>query len=238
MKNNSSYIKHIYWLEESEEALLREELEEQGTKIRSAKGVVCTPLDEFNKVSSVAPHVWNEMCARQGSWYRASNKNGLHLVVSSFDLQGYRNKKSSIITRSDFSPPRRATMSEKDELIHDQEFMKKMPSEWMEATDEERRIFMRWARKAGSGKDDYQTLFISHSANHSNFINPLLYINDSRDIIPYSIDRSSRLCSCCLEMFQIIGESYKKKLVAPCPGATLFARLEQNNFLLVEKVDN
>jgi hypothetical protein len=159
-------------------------------------------------------------------------------VVSSFDLQGYRKKKSSIITRSDFSPHRRATISEKDELIHDQEFMKIMPSEWMEATDEEKRIFMKWARKAGSGKDDFQTLFISHSANHSNFINPLLYINDGEDIIPYSIDRSSRLCSCCLEMFQIIGESHKKKLVAPCPGAVIFARLEPNSYLLIEKVDN
>ena len=98
MKPKSSYIKHIYWMEESEELLLRQELEEQGTKIRSAKGVVCTPLDGFNKISSVAPNVWDEICARQGSWYRASNKNGLHLVVSSFDLRGYRNKKSSIIT--------------------------------------------------------------------------------------------------------------------------------------------
>ncbi|MFC1864017.1 hypothetical protein ACFL1Z_08725 [Thermodesulfobacteriota bacterium] len=127
-------------------------------------------------------------------------------------------------------------MEEKDALIHDQEFIKKMPSRWIDATEEEKRIFMRWARKAGSRTEDFQTLIMSHSANHSNFIKPRLFIEDCNEIIPYSIDYSSHLCSCCLELFQIIGENYRKKLVAPCPGAAIFASLEPDRFLLVDNV--
>jgi hypothetical protein len=36
-------------------------------------------------------------------------------------------------------------------------------------------------------------------------------------------------------LFQILGAEHKKKLVAPCPGAAIFARLEPDKFLLVEK---
>ncbi|MFH1351080.1 MAG: hypothetical protein ABII26_09075 [Pseudomonadota bacterium] len=99
----------------------------------------------------------------------------------------------------------------------------------------EKTLYLRWARRLGSDVEDYDALYLSHTANHANFIKPRFFIREDRDIIPYSIDRSAYLCSCCLELFQIIGERYPKKLVAPCPGATLFARLEPDRYLLVEK---
>ena len=100
MKPKGVYIKHIYWLTKEAEARLHDELEVRGVRIGSAKGVVCTPLDAINKISSVAPEVWGDTCARQGSWYRASDKNGLYLVISSFELEGYENKKAARITKS------------------------------------------------------------------------------------------------------------------------------------------
>ena len=62
-----SYVKHIYWLTKEEVSHLEERLADRGMKVKSAKGVVCTPLDEINKISCVAPEVWDETCARQGS---------------------------------------------------------------------------------------------------------------------------------------------------------------------------
>ena len=232
---NLVYKKHVYWLTEAEEVQLREELASQRIKIRSAKGIVCAPLDEINKISSVAPHVWDDTCARQGSWYRASDKNGLYLVISSFELNGYEDKKAATLTRSEFDPPRLASTEEKHDLIHDPEFVNQIPPEWRTVDEMEKRIYLRWARRLGSDVEDYDSLYLSHTANHANFIKPRLFIEENHSIIPYSIDRSAHLCSCCLELFQVQGSQYTKKLVAPCPGAVIFARLKPDQYLLVEK---
>ncbi|UCF57460.1 MAG: hypothetical protein JSW15_03040 [Deltaproteobacteria bacterium] len=235
LKSKPFYRKHIYWLTKDEEARFRDQLEARDVRMGSAKGVVCPPLDEINKISSVAPEVWNQTCARQGSWYRASNKNGLYLVISSFELEDYEDKKAATITESDFDPPRLARPEEKKDMIRDPDFMNQLPSEWQTVEETEKRIYLRWAQRLGSDAEDYDFLYLSHTANHANFIKPRFYIKQNRSIIPYSIDRSAHLCSCCLELFQVLGTHYPKKLVAPCSGATIFARLKPNRYLLVEK---
>jgi hypothetical protein len=229
------YIKHVYWLTAEEEVRLRRKMDRSHIHLRSAKGVVCTPLDEINKISSVSPEIWNQNCARQGSWYRASKKNGLYLIVSSFELEDFRAKRVAKITRSDFIPPRFADEDEKRDMIRDQDFIRKTPPEWGNIPDVEKRIYLRWAKRLGSDVEEYDFLFLSHTANHANFMKPRFFLRERDTMIPYSIDRSAHLCSCCLELFQILGEEYPKKLVAPCPGATIFARLTQDEYLLVER---
>jgi len=39
-----------------------------------------------------------------------------------------------------------------------------------------------------------------------------------------------------MELFQVLGVEFHGKLVAPCPGATIFARLKPNRYPLVEKI--
>jgi hypothetical protein len=204
-------------------------------KIKAAKGIVCTPLDEINKISIVAPEVWDDTCLRQGSWYRASDKNGFYLVISSFELEGYKEQKTVTITRSEFDPPRLANREEKERMMNDQDFMKKIPPAWQKINETEKRIYLRWAKRLGSDVRDYDFLYLSHTANHANFLQPRFFIRENRSIIPYSIDCSAHLCSCCLELFHVLGTQYAKKLVAPCPGATIFARLTPNRYLLVKK---
>jgi len=228
------YVKHIYWITEQEERALREQLSEQGIKLRSAKGIMCTPLDPINKISSVAPQVWSETCYRQGGWYRNSEKNGLYLIVSSFELDGYEEKKVATITESDFVPPRLASVRDKERLIEEPELHKKLPTEWTTIRDIEKRIYLRWARRLGSDVNDYHFLYLSHTANHSNFIKPVFFVEGKDGTIPYSIDRSAHLCSCCVELFQVLGQQFKEKLVAPCPGATIFARLNPDKYLRVK----
>jgi len=234
-KRMAEYIKFIYWLSKEEEDLLREELNAVGLKLKSAKGVSCTPLDETNKISSVAPEVWTEICSRQGSWYRASPKSGLHLIISSFELDHSRYTKEATITKSDFRPPKYADEKEKGEMIRDRDFIRRMPAEWQTIPEGEKRIYLRWAKRLGSTDEGFDSLYLSHTANHANFIKPRFFIHQEGGLIPYSIDRSAHLCSCCLELFQILGHEFHRKLVAPCPGATIFARLKPDEYLLVEK---
>jgi len=232
---SSQYIKHVYWLEAREEIRLRDEMTARGQKVRSARGVVCTPLDRINKISTVAPEVWSETCARQGSWYRASDKSGLFLVVSAFELKGYESRKAATITLTDFVPPAAANGSDKTSLVADPEFREKIPSEWNEVGEVEKKIYLRWAKRMGSEVTEYDFLHLSQTANHANFMKPRLFLKEGNDVIPYSIDRTAHLCSCCLELFQVLGTRHAKKLVAPCPGASIFARLKPDRFMLVEK---
>ncbi|MFC1535005.1 hypothetical protein ACFL7M_16765 [Thermodesulfobacteriota bacterium] len=228
-------MKFVYWITEAEECRLREEMETSQINMRSAKGVVCTPLTEKNKISSVAPEVWRETCARQGSWYRVSEKNGLYLVVSSFELVGYEDKREATITFSDFHPSRLPTSEEKMDMISDPGFSVKIPSEWQNVNETEKRVALNWAGRLGSDIEDYDLLFLTHTANHANFINPRFFIKEDPGLIPFSIDRSAHLCSCCLELFQVLGSKYPKKLVAPCAGAVIFANLKPDQYLLVKK---
>ena len=75
----------------------------------------------------------------------------------------------------------------------------------------------------------YEELFITHCANHANFIEPEYYLKDEEPI-PYSLGKTTHICSACLEFFNIIGSKWKKKLVVPCPGAVLFAGLAPNRY--------
>jgi hypothetical protein len=233
---DTRYKKFVYWLTEDEEHRLREEMGTRNIRVRSPRGVVCTPLDEFNKISSVSPSVWNETCSRQGSWYRNSEKKGQYLIVSAFELSGFEDKQEAIITLSEFDPPCFASIEDKKDMINDQKFSKEIPKEWINGNEREKKISLIWAKKLGSNIDDYDSLYLTHTANHANFfVNPRFFIKQGDEIIPYSIDRSAHLCSCCLELFQIIGHQYSKKFVAPCAGAVLFARLKPDQFLLVER---
>ena len=234
MKN---YQKHVYWLTRAEFIRLQEAFHSRNMKMRSAKGIVCSPLDEINKISCVTPDVWNETCARQGSWYRASDKNGLYLVVSSFEIVGYEGMKKATISRSNFKPPKLASADEKERLVQDSGFKRLVPAQWNDVSDTEKQMYLKWAHRLGSDAKDFDSLLLSHSANHANFITPRFFIEENHHIVPYSIDCSSHLCSCCLELFQVIGDNFRKKLVAPCPGAIIFARLKADQYLLVEKME-
>lgn len=235
LKKRGPYRKHIYWMTKDEEERLRDELAGRKIKLKSAKGIMCTPLDEINKITSVAPDVWNETCNRQGSWYRTSEKNGLYLIISSFDLEDYEDQKEAVITESDFIPPLLADEKEKQALIEDSGLKERLPEGWLHPGDVEKRIYLRWARRLGSDVEDYDFLYLSHTANHANFINPQFFTKNGEEIIPYSIDKSAHLCSCCVELFGVLGGEYKTKLVAPCPGATIFARLKKDRYFLVKK---
>jgi hypothetical protein len=235
MKSDTHYIKYTYWVTREEELSLRESLTAKGIKLKSAKGVTCAPLDELTKIASVGPEVWDDHCARAGAWYKRSAKNGLFLIVSSFKLADLANRKSTVIRAGEFTPPRMVTPEEKERLVQSPEFMIKMPAAWQNASESEKKIYLRWARKLGSKVENFDALWLIQSANHANFIKPTFYIEKSGRQIPYSIDQSAHLCSSCLELYDVLGEDSLQKLVRPCPGAVFYARLEPDRYYWADK---
>ena len=158
----------------------------------------------------------------------------MYLLITNFPLYDPDIQEQLIIMESNFRRPRIASEQDKLALAADPTFRRQLPAEWFNIPVSEKKIHLKWAKRLGSNLTEFDQLLLSQTANHSNFINPRLYIRD-RDgsPIPYSIDRSAHLCSCCVELFDIVGDRYSKKLVAPCPGAVICAGLEPDRYFMV-----
>jgi hypothetical protein len=233
------YQKYIYWLTQSEERDFRTLLSARGSKVKTVRGVVCPALDRSAPVSSISPKTWDQTCARQGSWYRSSDKNGCYLIVSPEPVTQIEGRCAAVITSSSFKPPRLATAAEEAEMARAPSLKGHIPEGWYRVRHGEKRGFLRWANQMGSSVGGFRALFLAHTANHANFISPRFSVPDEEgNVIPYSLDRSARLCSCCIELFQLIGGQFKKKLIAPCPGAVRFAHLDPDRYLLVSRPDD
>jgi hypothetical protein len=234
-KQKKPYKKYVYWLNAEQVSVLKKVLEEQKIKLKQAKGIVCTPMDRINKIAIVAPEIWNETCARQGSWYRTSEKNGLHLIISSFKLDEFEAQWAAVISESDFVLPQPAAQAEKDLLLADPGLQERMPDRWKQVGETEKRIYLRWGKRLGATIPDYHQLHMTHTANHANFINPRFFLETSEG--HHALLHRQE----CPFMFLLCGAvsgsgfPIQKKLVVPCPGAVIFARLKPDRYLLVEK---
>ena len=230
---NSVYSKYTYWVKPDNVKSLTAWFKSQGKRLKWARGVVCTPLDGINSASLVPPKAWEETCDRQGSWYRTSAHAGDFLLVSSEPVDHDALIPNTTITLSDFKPSSIAKEEHLHKLLNLPEYKRRVPAEWGDMDPRERKRWKVMLDKVGLDIDIDDLLRI-HSANHANFMRPLFSVLRNGDIAPYSIETSDKLCSCCLEMYNIIGEKYPTKLVRPCLGALFFARLERNRYYEVK----
>ena len=134
-----------------------------------------------------------------------------------------------IIMGSNFKPDRFPSSEEIFQLIQSQEYQKRKPSEWDKTDPLEEDFYQRWfERNRVNEPFDFDKILLSHSANHANFIDPKFIVNMNGEKVPYSIADSPRVCSSCLEFFNILGDQWAVKYVVPCIGAVQFAHLPMN----------
>ena len=119
-------------------------------------------------------------------------------------------------------------------MIDSLPYRRSKPAEWDDLSQEDPRDLDNWMKTMGIRGMRFEDLFLTHCANHANFIEPVYYIQEDQRIIPYSIAPTKFVCSACLEFFNIIGASFDKKFVIPCPGAVIFAGLPVNKYVEVE----
>ena len=152
---------------------------------------------------------------------------------SQLDLPDLRNP--IVITESNFKPDRLPSPKEISQLIQSKKYQTKKPLEWDKPDPLERDFYQRWfGRQQRKEPFDFDQIFLSHSANHANFIDPKFYINLNERKVPYSIADSIHVCSSCLEFFNILGEQWSVKYVVPCIGAVQFAHLPMNKYFKIE----
>ena len=232
MSKTIQYQKYVYWLKEDDFIELKDMLSEKGINLREAKKAVCIPLAKGVEIGFVPTDAWQkyELCKRQLSWYRTSPHFGSILVVSSQELDEYNLIPETIIRERKFRPPKLPDRDKKLNLIKREGYQQAKPPEWENIHAEDPSLHDRWLKIMGVRGVTYEEVFITHCANHANFIDPVYFIMEENGSVPFSIDKTTHICSACLEFFNIIGNRFKKKLVVPCPGAVLFAGMAPNRY--------
>lgn len=226
------YIRYTYWVTPAKREELVAHLQQEGVRVRPARSVMCTPLDEITQASYITPSVWNRICSRQGAWYRRSSRYGQELLVLEAPMESLASCLNTVFWVSDFVPERRATREEMKRLVQSKVYERRRPEEWERVVPAEQQKWERWMAKKGL-RASFEEIFLAHRANHANFLDPLIYVTDDGLKIPYSIAPSTHLCSCCLELYNLIGERFTRKFVAPCLGALFFAGLSQDQYFEV-----
>lgn len=232
MKSSYRFRKYVYWLEESVFEALKAEISHQGLSLKEARNAVCAPLSKHVELGYVLPTTWGrfELCKRQLSWYYSSPYSGKILVVSSVDLDEYGIRYEVMVRQSAFKPQSLPTPQEQASLIERNSYKKTTPREWDGIASQDDEEKQRRLNVMGLRGVTFDELFVSHCANHANFIEPAYFLIEEDEPVPYSICKTSHVCSACMEWYNIVGGSFRKKLVVPCPGAVLFAGLITNRY--------
>jgi hypothetical protein len=219
--------RHTYWLTGDELGELRSR-----RRLMPVRGVPCKGLSDEADASFVAPEVWDQVCRRQGGWYRESPKAGMFLVVSDEPVEGLIDKLETVIEPCDFQAPRLATREDAREMATSGAFSSRAPGGWGDITERDRGYWRRLLSRLGSSGDIADLLEL-HSANHANFIEPRFIVMYAGCPAPYSVGRTADVCSACVELFNILGGEFERKYVVPCPGFVRFAGGEADRYLLV-----
>ena len=222
----------MYWVPKEDANRLRQALARRGVEVTEVKRAVCLPLSRRIEVGLVAPEVWENyaLCRRQFSWYRHSPRQGQTLVVSSVPLPDIAPAPSALIRNSSFYPPRLPDREEQRALIQRASYRNSRPEEWENIGAEDREAQRKWMKVMGLQGLTFEELFVGHCANHANFIEPAYQVLEDHQPVPYSLGQTRTICSACLEFYSIIGSSFKKKFVVPCPGAVLFSGMVPNHY--------
>ncbi len=229
-------VKYAYWLNHTELQYVQNRLQALGHKTTLTDKVVCSPLSDKIETGIVPPKTWSEtkVCRRQLSWYQISRHAGQYLLISSRDLTECGLQLQIVLEpRPESRPPSLPQHQDLFALLQKDDYLAYKPEKWDDLDAEDPAEQKRWMKIMGIRRMEYEQLFVYHCANHANFLDPVYFLREDEHIVPYSIAPTKYICSACLELFNIIGESFHKKLVMPCPGAVIFAGLSANKYIAV-----
>jgi hypothetical protein len=229
-----AYQKLCYWVDHENLEKVRKSCKEEGIELKDEARIPCRVLRTSWEVGYLTPPAWYGLCKRRTSWYWESEKAGKVLVVSNTSLDPLDVGNPIVITESSFKPDRLPSPKEITRLIKSETYQQRKPSVWENIEPVEKEFYQTWFERHRANEPfDFDNIFASHSANHSNFIDPKYFVTQNGLISPYSIAGSSYVCSSCLEFFNILGEQWPIKYVVPCIGAVLFAHLPMDQYFEV-----
>ena len=234
-------MRYVYWMKKEDFGRMKDELSREGFRVSDAKWSPCETLNASgNKVFFASPEVWSRSCVRQGSWYRQSKKSGKYLLVSEQKLPSkFNHFLEAEIRESDFMPGRLPTGEELQRLVDSECYQRSKPDEWEAVSIKDRISFKLIFTLTGFWAlgDTFEKHWLTHRANHANFLCKRFTTEIDGEEIPYSISGNGGVCSACVEFFNVIGED-SRKLVRACPGSILSGKVKRRIYYDVRPLRN
>lgn len=233
-----AYQKFCYWVDSQGLSKVIKYFEERDIQMTEEIRIPCRVLRPTKEIGYLISPAWYGLCKRRTSWYWDSEKVGKRLIASNTSLDHLDVGTPIIISESNFKPPRLPSIDELSQLVKTREYQDKKPRTWENVEPIEKDFYQTWFERHRS-KDpfDFEKIFLSHSANHANFLDPKFFINQNGLTVPYSIGDSLHVCSSCMEFFNILGGQWPIKYIVPCIGAVLFARLPMDQYFEVKTIN-
>jgi hypothetical protein len=229
-----AYQKFCYWTDLDGLERVRKNLKERGVQLTGETQIPCRVLRSSKDIGYLTPSAWYGICKRRTSWYWESKMASKLLVVSNTSLDHLDIGNPFLITESNFKPDRVPSPDEILGMIKSKEYQQRKPNTWEDVEPIEKEFYQTWFERCRANEPfDFEKIFMSHSANHSNFLDPKCFINLDGLVVPYSIADSLHVCSSCLEFFNVLGGKWSVKYVVPCIGAVLFGRLPIDQYFKV-----
>jgi hypothetical protein len=232
----TNYCKYAYWVDQRKVGALKAALKGADRSVIESTKAVCVPLSRRIEIGIVSPATWKnvDLCKRPLSWYWVSKRAGQFLIISSSELTEFGLSLQIVLRPITFRPPRLPNEEEKADLISRPSYTQATPRDWNHFDAQELARQETWMRNIGIRGKRFETLFLTHCANHANFIEPEYFVQHNNSKVPYSIGKTKEICSACLEFFNVLGEAHPVKYVVPCPGAVIYAGLPVNRYIEVE----
>ncbi len=226
-------IRYLYWVPAENFKAMAAAIRGAGLTLKGSKMTPCETLRADEETAIYAtPQVFSRMCTRQGSWYRDSARNGQFMIVSPMRLAGFDAYYDAEIAPSDFRPDQLPSAAELLDLVQERAYTEGRPEAWEKKTRLDAimvRLFFRvigyWGRK-----DTLDKHWLTHRANHANFVAERYTTDVDGEKVPYSISEVAGVCSSCVEFFNIANPE-RRKLVRACPGAVTFGNAPKEGFL-------
>jgi hypothetical protein len=230
------FPKYVFWIDESDIPLLRRRLSAKGRTLHTERKSVCGPLAIHEGAAVVPPDTWRrvDFCKKPLSWYWISPYAGRYLVISVPDLTDDGFQPEIILRPSPFRPDVLPNRTERETLFARPAVFRGRPVRWEDLTADDPETIQRWMALMGIRGIRYEQLFLDQCANHANFLDPVYFLRKGTEKIPYSIGPTRHICSACLELFNVIGDEFRRKLVVPCPGAVIYGGMAVNRYIEVE----
>lgn len=230
------FPKYAFWMDEGDIPRLRRRLTEKRRALRTEHKSVCGPLAARDGAAVVPPDTWRQVdfCKKPLSWYWISPHAGRHLVISVLDLTDDGFRPDIILRPSSFQPDVLPNRTEREALFARPAVLRGRPVRWEDLTADDPDTIQRWMALMGIRGIRYEQLFLDQCANHANFLDPVYFLQNGTEKIPYSIGPTRHICSACLELFNVIGDEFRRKLVVPCPGAVIYGGMTVNRYIEVE----
>lgn len=215
----------LYWVAPEKFADVKSELTAAGFDLSTTLMTPCQVLHATgDKVIYAPPSVWSRMCVRQGSWYRASRRAGQYMFMSARPLpEPFDEYLDAEVSATDFEPESLPSEGQLQRLVDSRPYQENKPEDWEKTGLKDSLMFkiVFSATRFWGWGDNLRKHWIGHRANHANFLARHHVTEIDGEEVPYSVTGSERVCSSCVEIFNVI-EDGSRKLVNACPGSVTF----------------